>query len=527
MRMTEHARFCPTCELPCCSRLCIYDHHGRRGKCRDRDRRRKYEADRWGDLYHSGDDSYGESMSTDESSKIEFSDNKVDECAPESGSGGGSDAPVLIKNESCQEELAQEAHPLETVSSCTAAGVPDLRTGPAAPEQAEGSGLPSDLTSNLHEVRRRAREVDQDTEKRNALRESFQTSRKQRDYAAALQHWTNTMWSDTPPPVPMANVMKSMTRHQIDTPVILHTLKAYFERYPSEFKTGVVLDAANFLADRLDDDLAQENSDMNTPITFSANRDGHAKHAKMPEILSVARINFVYQKWQAALNTCCDAALMRLDELIVAIHKDHACGLCHDECDGAAQFQRILPTLIHEFVEHWPQRRDLEGLVQCLWNTPLAEEPAQVLLAECSRQNTWQLRPIVEEMVQWSVMQMEHKVTSTGQSSNSPTEAKVWKNYPSVGDPLRTTRHYSTFSLHAVGSAGVPDLRTGPAKHDERKDVEQQARVEEPGPGDSDIPRLILKQELQSSPSGALTGGQREDADGVGAERGSPPPDLA
>ena len=170
----------------------------------------------------------------------------------------------------------------------------------------------------------------------------------------------------------------------------------------------------------------------------------------MKEILTIARssipsINFVHQTWQAALKTCCDAALESLLELIDAFHNDHSWKLYQwyqDELDGAATFQRMLPRLIREFVEHWPQRRDLEGLVQCLWDIPLAEEPAQVLLAECSRQDTWPLRPLVEAMMQWSVTQMEQKVTPTSQSSSSPTEATVactyWKQYPTVGDPLQS-----------------------------------------------------------------------------------------
>jgi hypothetical protein len=287
---------CPTCSIPCCGGYCLHHHQLEPGRCHDP------ELEDWN---HCDDESDGEPSSTDESSESEvFSDSEADECAPESGSGCGSDAHDLIKNESRQEELAQEAHPLETVSSCTAAGVPDLRTGPAAPEQAEGTGLPNDLTSNLQEVRRRAQEVDKDTEKRNALRESFQTSRKQRDYAAALQHWTNIMWSDTPPPVPMANVMKSMTRHQIATPVILHTLKAYFEKYPIEFNVSVVCDVAHLLADRLDNDLAEDFLDMIPSITFGvrwptrwSTKDGYVK---LREILSITRsstpsIDFVLQ----------------------------------------------------------------------------------------------------------------------------------------------------------------------------------------------------------------------------------------
>ena len=44
----------------------------------------------------------------------------------------------MPKFEFCPEEIAQEAHPLVTVSPCLAVGVPDLRTGPAATAEERG-----------------------------------------------------------------------------------------------------------------------------------------------------------------------------------------------------------------------------------------------------------------------------------------------------------------------------------------------------------------------------------------------------
>ena len=57
-----------------------------------------------------------------------------------------------------------------------------------------------DLTFNRHEVRRRLQEVDQDTEERNALSKSFQTSFEEGDYVVTLQCWSN-MRSGGPPTV--------------------------------------------------------------------------------------------------------------------------------------------------------------------------------------------------------------------------------------------------------------------------------------------------------------------------------------
>ena len=66
------------------------------------------------------------------------------------------------------------------------------------------------------------------------------------------------------------------------TPVILRALKAYFERYPSEFNEGVVRDVLESLAKRLDVDLTEDIMDMLPSL-------GTQTNSRMYEILLSVR----------------------------------------------------------------------------------------------------------------------------------------------------------------------------------------------------------------------------------------------
>ena len=159
----------------------------------------------------------------------------------------------------------------------------------------------NDLTSNRHEIHRLLQRVDQDTDKRDELRQAFQISFKQGDHSDALQCWNKMKESETPPPVPVAKVVKSMQRHQMDTPVILHELMAYFERYPSEFNEGVVRDVVAPLVNRIGVDVAEDIMDV-LPLWLVT----QTKSSRMYEILLSVRTtrpshDFIYQKWLIAL----------------------------------------------------------------------------------------------------------------------------------------------------------------------------------------------------------------------------------
>ena len=160
--------------------------------------------------------------------------------------------------------------------------------------------------------------MNEDSEERDELRKAFQISFKQGDNSDALQCWNKMKESETPPPVPVAKVVKSMQRHQMDTPVILHELKAYFERYPSDVNEGVVINVVKSLANSLDADLAKAIMDMVSPISFRA-------MTQTDKILTIVRswranIEVVYsEKWQTALKISDGAALTRFRELRFAI----------------------------------------------------------------------------------------------------------------------------------------------------------------------------------------------------------------